>query len=66
MRTDGTNISTDAITAFRKYIKDQFGNNYLPESPNSYSGKKAKNAQEAHEAIRPTDILRSPNSIKNI
>ena len=64
MRTDGTNISTDAITAFRKYIKDQFGNNYLPENPNSYSGKKAKNAQEAHEAIRPTDILRSPNNIK--
>ena len=64
MRTDGTNISTDAITAFRKYIKDKFGNNYLPENPNNYLGKKAKNAQEAHEAIRPTDIFRSPNSIK--
>ena len=64
MRTDGTNISTDAITTFRKYIKDKFGNNYLPHSPKSYSGKKAKNAQEAHEAIRPTDIFRTPISIK--
>lgn len=64
MRTDGTNLSVDAITTFRKYIKEEFGNNYLPENAVNYSGKKAKNAQEAHEAIRPTDITKSPNSIK--
>ena len=39
-------------------------NEYLPENPLNYSGKKAKNAQEAHEAIRPTDIIRSPGSVK--
>ena len=39
-------------------------NDYLPKDPNNYSGKKAKNAQEAHEAIRPTDITRTPESIK--
>ncbi len=64
MRTDGTNISQDAVTSFRKYINDQFGQNYLPKEPPSYSGKKAKNAQEAHEAIRPTDILQSPTNLK--
>ena len=64
MRTDGTNLSADAITNFRKYIKEEFGNNYLPENAINYSGKKAKNAQEAHEAIRPTDITKSPYSIK--
>ena len=64
MRTDGTNISTDAIDTFRKYIKTEFGEEYVPVSPTSFSGKKAKNAQEAHEAIRPTDIMRSPNTIK--
>ncbi len=64
MRTDGTNLSVDAITDFRKYIKKDFGNRYLPEKALNYSGKKAKNAQEAHEAIRPTDISRSPQTIK--
>ena len=64
MRTDGTNLSTDAIKSFRDYIKDEFGKEYLPESPLNYSGKKAKNAQEAHEAIRPTDIIRAPDTLK--
>ncbi len=64
MRTDGTNISNDAIIDFRKYIENNFGNNYLPNHPLNYSGKKAKNAQEAHEAIRPTDIKRAPDSVK--
>ncbi len=64
MRTDGTNLSADAVTDFRNFIKKQYGNEYLPENPNNYSGKKAKNAQEAHEAIRPTDINRNPDSIK--
>ncbi|MBD1140783.1 type I DNA topoisomerase [Pelagibacterales bacterium SAG-MED39] len=64
MRTDGTNISKDAISAFRDYIKKEIGNEYLPETALNYSGKKAKNAQEAHEAIRPTDIIRTPHSVK--
>jgi DNA topoisomerase-1 len=64
MRTDGTNLSADAISDFRDFIKNQYGTEYLPEKPLNYSGKKAKNAQEAHEAIRPTDITRSPDTVK--
>ncbi len=64
MRTDGTNLSKDAVSAFRDYIKKEIGNEYLPKEALNYSGKKAKNAQEAHEAIRPTDIIRTPQSIK--
>ena len=48
MRTDATNVSADAMTDFRDYIKNEFGKDYLPDSPLNYSGKKAKNAQEAH------------------
>ena len=64
MRTDGTNISKDAIASFRDYIGQNYGETYLPPSPLNYSGKKAKNAQEAHEAIRPTEITRSPEDMK--
>ena len=64
MRTDGTQISKEAIVDFRNLIEKNFGKEYLPENPNSYEGKKAKNAQEAHEAIRPTDITRKPSDIK--
>jgi len=64
MRTDGTNISKEAVSDFRKFIENDYGKNYLPETPNSYAGKKAKNAQEAHEAIRPTDIQKKPNELK--
>ena len=64
MRTDGTNISKDAVSDFRSFIKNSYGDNYIPEVANNYSGKKAKNAQEAHEAIRPTDISRTPDSMK--
>jgi DNA topoisomerase-1 len=64
MRTDGTNISKEAIDDFRKFINDDYGDKYLPEAPNNYTGKKAKNAQEAHEAIRPTNISRKPSDIK--
>ena len=64
MRTDGTNISKEAIEDFRKHITDDFGDKYLPSAPNNYTGKKAKNAQEAHEAIRPTNIKRKPEDIK--
>ncbi len=64
MRTDGTNLSKDAISAFREYIKKEIGKEYIPENALNYSGKKAKNAQEAHEAIRPTDIIRTPQNVK--
>ena len=64
MRTDGTNISQEAIDEFRNLIKKDFGNEFLPDQPNSYTGKKAKNAQEAHEAIRPTDVTRKPHDLK--
>ena len=64
MRTDGTNISKEAIDDFRKFIIDDYGQKYLPDKANNYSGKKAKNAQEAHEAIRPTNISRKPSEIK--
>ena len=64
MRTDGTNISKEAIQEFRKLIKNDFGNEFLPDQPNSFTSKKAKNAQEAHEAIRPTDVTRKPSDIK--
>ncbi len=64
MRTDGTNLSKDAVTSFRNYIQNEIGNEYLPKDVLNYSGKKAKNAQEAHEAIRPTDIIRTPQSVK--
>ncbi len=64
MRTDGTNISGEAVSDFRNFIKNTYGNEYLPKDPLNYSGKKAKNAQEAHEAIRPTDIVKSPDKVK--
>ena len=64
MRTDGTQISNEAISSFRDYISSNYGKQYLPETQNNYSGKKAKNAQEAHEAIRPTEIIRTPSEIK--
>ncbi len=64
MRTDGTQISNEAISDFRKFLDKELGKEYLPENPNSYAGKKAKNAQEAHEAIRPTDINKKPTDMK--
>ncbi len=64
MRTDGTNISKDAVASFRNFINQNYGETYLPPAPLNYSGKKAKNAQEAHEAIRPTEISRVPEDMK--
>ena len=64
MRTDGTSISNEAVEDFRKLIKNDFGNEFLPDQPNSFTGKKAKNAQEAHEAIRPTNVTRKPTDVK--
>ncbi|OIM99762.1 DNA topoisomerase I [Idiomarina sp. MD25a] len=54
MRTDSTNLSADAVSACRDYIEKSFGANYLPKQPNRYGSKEG--AQEAHEAIRPSDV----------
>ncbi|MEP6938831.1 MAG: DNA topoisomerase I [Rudaea sp.] len=62
MRTDSLNIGNDAIAELRKVIARDFGTKALPESPNLYRGK-SKNAQEAHEAIRPTSALHTPASM---
>ncbi|MGB4057347.1 MAG: type I DNA topoisomerase [Alphaproteobacteria bacterium] len=63
MRTDGTTLSDDAIQQCRALIGKDYGDKYLPSAPRVYKSK-AKNAQEAHEAIRPTDLSRTPASIK--
>lgn len=63
MRTDGVSMSAEAIKSCRDEIKLQYGKEYLPESPNMYKAK-AKNAQEAHEAIRPTNISVKPGDVK--
>ena len=63
MRTDGVQISTEAIASARKAISDHYGGHYLPDKPRIYKTK-AKNAQEAHEAIRPTDPTRRPEAMR--
>lgn len=65
MRTDGVQMAPEAIEAARRAIGRQFGDNYLPEKPRFYSTK-AKNAQEAHEAIRPTDFNRTPDQVRRL
>lgn len=62
MRTDSVQLSTDALNACRDQIKTSYGDPFLPEKPRSYKTK-TKNAQEAHEAIRPTDVARTPDQI---
>ncbi len=63
MRTDSVRISDDAQTAAKDYITNSFGENYYPKTPNNYA-KGGKNVQDAHEAIRPSYIERTPDSIK--
>src|SRR6266849_7680769 len=63
MRTDGVQIADEAIAAIRKMIGSSYGQKYLPDAPRRYQVK-AKNAQEAHEAIRPTDPTRRPQAVK--
>ena len=63
MRTDSVQLSPIAIEEICEYIGNNFDERYLPSTPNVYSSK-SKNAQEAHEAIRPTSIMRKPESIK--
>ena len=62
MRTDGVQMAPEAITQARKVIGDEYGKDYVPAAPREYQTK-AKNAQEAHEAIRPTDLSRRPRDL---
>ena len=64
MRTDSITLSKDSIDTIRKNISDEYGDKYLPDKPIEYKSRK-KNAQEAHEAIRPTDVSIKPESIKD-
>ena len=61
MRTDSTHLSKEAATAVRDYISDEFGSKYLPDKPMVYS--RSGKTQEAHEAIRPTDVRRHPKDL---
>ncbi len=63
MRTDGTTLSQDAVSQARSVIGKEYGSNYVPDAPRLYKSK-AKNAQEAHEAIRPTDISKLPPMLR--
>jgi len=62
MRTDSFNIANEAKNRVRRFIEDSYGKEYLPETPNVYKTKKS--AQEAHEAIRPSDVFRKPEDLK--
>jgi DNA topoisomerase-1 len=62
MRTDSVNVSSDALAQVRELIPERFGSNYLPEKPNYYKSK--KDAQEAHEAVRPTEVSRAPEDVR--
>jgi DNA topoisomerase-1 len=61
MRTDSFTVSQDAVNACREFVRTQFGNDYCPDKPNFY--KNRASAQEAHEAIRPTDLNRTPKQL---
>jgi DNA topoisomerase-1 len=62
MRTDSVRVSNDALAQVREWIGSSYGADYLPEKPNFYKSK--KEAQEAHEAIRPTDVARTPDEVR--
>ena len=62
MRTDSVNVAVSAIAEVRSFIETTYGKEYLPDTPNSY--KSRKQAQGAHEAIRPTSVVRTPESVK--
>ncbi len=62
MRTDGVQMAREAVFAIRDHVKGAFGADYVPGAPREYTSK-AKNAQEAHEAIRPTDVSRTPEQV---
>jgi DNA topoisomerase I len=62
MRTDGVDLAPEAVASARRVIAKDFGDNYVPSAPRKYTAK-AKNAQEAHEAIRPTDMTKRPRDV---
>jgi DNA topoisomerase-1 len=62
MRTDSVHVSSDALAQVRELIPQRFGSDYLPEKPNYYKSK--KDAQEAHEAVRPTEVSRAPEDVR--
>src|ERR1700734_2078409 len=62
MRTDGVDLAPEAVVSARRVIAKDFGDNYVPSAPRKYTAK-AKNAQEAHEAIRPTDMTKRPRDV---
>ena len=63
IRTDSVRISDEAMASLRAFIPEKYGSEFLPEQANEFKGR--KNAQDAHEAIRPTDVRRTPDSIRN-
>lgn len=64
IRTDSTRVSDDAMAEARKFVSEKYGADYIPEKPNIYAAK--KDAQDAHEAIRPITLSRSPESLKDV
>ena len=62
MRTDSTRVADEALAEVRGYIEEKIGKDFLPDKPNTYKSKKS--AQDAHEAVRPTSVARTPESIK--
>src|SRR3989344_7202412 len=63
MRTDSVNLSKDSVLQARSFVQQSFGKDYLPETPNFYKTK-SKMAQEAHEAVRPTNAFLNPEEFK--
>jgi DNA topoisomerase-1 len=64
MRTDSVRVADSAITEVREFIAGEYGESFLPQQPNRYLKAKQANAQDAHEAIRPTSVVRTPDSVK--
>ena len=63
MRTDSVNLGAEALTSIRNFITERYGKAFCPDTPRVFKTK-SKNAQEAHEAIRPTDVMRTPEAMK--
>jgi DNA topoisomerase-1 len=64
MRTDSVRVSDQAIASARAFIGKEYDKRYLPDTPNVYSAKKQQRVQDAHEAVRPTDVMRRPESLQ--
>jgi len=63
MRTDSTRVAPSAVDQARTWIKEEFGDDYVPDAPRLYGGNKQRAAQDAHEAIRPTDVTILPSEV---